>query len=150
MKAALILVFSVFAFGYAVAQPLIYPNPPDDKAIPLPPPVDTIYAIALVGTPPMFPGGEDSLKSYLTKNLKYPEIAKENGVEGRVFISFVIDKKGYVTKPQIKKGISGPIGKACDDEAIRLVKNMPNWNPGKLHGKPVQVEYIIPVKFNLR
>lgn len=149
MKTALILIFSVFAFGYAVAQPLIYPNPPDDAAIPLPTPVDTIYAYAIVDTPPMFPGGEDSLKSYIYKNLRYPELAKENDIQGTVYASFIIDKTGKVTNPEIKKGLKG-IGATCDKEVLRLIKNMPNWSPGKLAGKPVKVEYIIPVKFNLR
>jgi protein TonB len=152
MKTALFLILSFFAYGYAFAQPLkdpsIVPPTPDTARIPAPP-VDTIYAVALVDTPPMFPGGEDSLRKYIYKNLRYPELAKENDIQGTVYASFIIDKTGKVTNPVIKKGLKGA-GVTCDKEVLRLIKNMPNWSPGKLHGKPVKVEYIIPVKFNLR
>jgi protein TonB len=153
MKTVLLFILSVFIGQYALAQPIkepiFAPPPPPPGGKELPAPTDTIYAIALVDTPPMFPGGEDSLKSYIYKNLRYPELAKENDIQGTVYASFIIDKTGKVTNPVIKKGLKG-VGVTCDNEVLRLIKNMPNWSPGKLHGKPVKVEYIIPVKFNLR
>jgi protein TonB len=152
MKTTLLLILSVFIAQCALAQPIkepIYPNPPDDTAIPLPPQVDTIYAYAEVDTPPLFPGGEDSLKSYIYKNLRYPEIAKENDIQGTVYVAFIIDKTGAVIKPTVKKGLKGA-GKSCDNEAIRLIKNMPKWSPGKQNGKQISTQYNLPICFTLR
>jgi len=152
MKTTLLLILSVFIGQYTHAQPVkepVYPNPPDDTALPLPPLVDTIYAYAEVDTPPIFPGGEDSLKSYIYKNLRYPQIAKENDIQETVYVTFIIDKTGAVIKPTVKKGLKGA-GKACDDEAIRLIKNMPKWSPGKQNGKQISVQHNLPIHFTLR
>jgi protein TonB len=84
---------------------------------------------------PSFPGGEEALFKYLAQNIKYPQIAKEAGITGRVFVNFVIDKEGNVTDVKVLRGIGG----GCDEEAVRVVKNMPKWSPGKQRGKPVKV-----------
>jgi len=95
---------------------------------------------------PSFPGGEEALFKYLAQNIKYPQIAKEAGITGRVFVNFVIDKEGNVTDVKVLRGIGG----GCDEEAVRVVKNMPKWSPGKQRGKPVKVSYNLPIKFSLK
>lgn len=104
---------------------------------------DSIYQI--VEQMPEFPGGIDKLATYISENIKYPEAAKEKGVSGRVFISFVIEKDGAVSNVEVARGI----GKECDDEAVRVVKAMPKWKPGLMKGKPVRVNYMLPVNFKL-
>lgn len=95
---------------------------------------------------PSFPGGEEALFKYLGQNIKYPQIAKEAGITGRVFVNFVIDKQGNVTDVKVLRGIGG----GCDEEAVRVVKNMPKWSAGKQRGKPVKVSYNLPIKFSLK
>lgn len=104
---------------------------------------DSIYQI--VEVMPEFPGGTEAMMNYLSKNIKYPEEAKEQGISGRVFLSFVIEKDGSVSNVKVARGI----GKLCDDEAVRVVKAMPKWNPGTMKGKPVRVSYMLPIFFKL-
>ena len=104
---------------------------------------DTIYNVVEVA--PEFPGGMDKMASYLSENIKYPEEAKEKGVSGRVFISFVIEKDGLVTDVKVMRSIGG----GCDEEAVRVVKAMPKWKPGLQKGKPVRVSYVLPIFFKL-
>lgn len=94
---------------------------------------------------PQFGSGEKELLEYLAKNIKYPAIARENGIQGTVVIQFVVDKDGSVTEPVVVREVGG----GCDEEALRVVKNMPKWIPGKQQGKPVKVRYTLPVKFKL-
>lgn len=94
---------------------------------------------------PQFPGGDDSLYSYINKNLQFPEQAYINKVEGKVYVQFVVGVDGKVTEPKVLRGI----GYGCDKEAIRLLKNMPIWKPGMQNGKPVRVRFNLPVKFSL-
>jgi TonB family protein len=104
---------------------------------------DSIYQI--VEVMPEFPGGTEKMMDYLSKNIKYPEAAKEKGISGRAFLSFVIEKDGAVSDVKVVKGI----GKECDDEALRVVKAMPKWKPGLMKGKPVRVSYMLPIFFKL-
>ena len=104
---------------------------------------DSIYQ--MVEVMPEFPGGTAKMMDYLSKNIKYPEEAKEKGISGRVFLSFVIEKDGAVSDVKVAKGI----GKECDDEALRVVKAMPKWKPGLQKGKPVRVNYMLPIFFKL-
>lgn len=99
-----------------------------------------------VEEPPAFPGGEDKLMEYLGKNIKYPTIAKENNIQGRVYVTFVVDKDGKVKDAKVLRGIGG----GCDEEALRVVKNMPEWKPGRQNGRSVLVQYNLPVVFNLK
>lgn len=99
----------------------------------------------IVESMPEFPGGESKLYEYLADNIKYPELAKDAGISGRVFVSFVVEKDGSVTDIRILRGIGG----GCDEEAIRLVKNMPKWTPGKQRGKAVRVTFNLSIKFTL-
>ncbi|MEE1143513.1 MAG: energy transducer TonB [Bacteroidales bacterium] len=92
-----------------------------------------------------FPGGLDSMYAYIVKNLKYPELAKEKGIEGRVFVSFIIEKDGLISNVKLLRGIGGD----CDEAAVKMVKNMPKWKPAKQRGKPVRCQFTLPIKFEL-
>ncbi|MCF8228271.1 MAG: TonB family protein [Bacteroidales bacterium] len=108
--------------------------------------VEEAEIFTVVESMPEFPGGQTSLFQYLQKNIEYPEIAKESGIQGRVFVTFVVEKDGSVTDVRVLRGIGG----GCDEEAVRVVKSMPKWNPGKQRGKPVRVQFNLPVKFTLQ
>lgn len=95
---------------------------------------------------PSFPGGMGELMKYLGNNIKYPPVAQENGIQGRVIIQFVVEKDGSVANPQVVKGVDPSL----DKEALRVVKSMPKWNPGKQRGKAVRVKYTVPVTFRLQ
>lgn len=95
---------------------------------------------------PEFPGGMNKLGEYLAKNIKYPQMARETGIQGRVFITFVVEPDGSVTNVQVLRSLGG----GCDEEAVRVVKSMPKWKPGKQRGKAVRVSYNLPVNFKLQ
>ncbi|MBS1501685.1 MAG: TonB family protein [Bacteroidetes bacterium] len=95
---------------------------------------------------PSFPGGQDAFIKYLSKNIHYPAVARENGVQGKVFLSFVCEKDGSLTDIKVVRGI----GSGCDDEAVRVLKNSPKWTPGVQNGKHVRVAYTIPITFALQ
>lgn len=94
---------------------------------------------------PSFPGGNEALMTFLVQNIQYPEIAKRAGVEGRVFVSVVVKSNGQIGDAQVVKGI----GAGCDEEALRVVKMMPKWAPGKQNGNSVTVRVSIPILFKL-
>ena len=94
---------------------------------------------------PGFPGGMPAFYEYVSKNLKYPNQARRMGIEGRVFVQFVVGKNGSITDVTAIKGI----GAGCDEEAVRVIKSSPNWSPGKQRGKPVKVRMILPITFKL-
>jgi len=94
---------------------------------------------------PDFPGGQTELMKFLQKNLRYPPAARENGIEGRVVLQFVVDESGNISDIQVLRDIGG----GCADEAIRVVKMMPPWKPGKQNGNPVKVYFKLPVTFKL-
>ncbi|MBW6460037.1 MAG: TonB family protein [Bacteroidales bacterium] len=104
----------------------------------------TIFMV--VESMPVFPGGEANLYKFLAENIKYPQMAKESGIQGRVFVTFVVERDGSVTDVRVLRGIGG----GCDEEAIRVVRNMPKWTPGKQRNKAVRVQYNLPVKFTLQ
>lgn len=95
---------------------------------------------------PSFPGGEQKLLEYVAKNTKYPQIARESGIQGRVFIGFVVETDGSISNVKVLRGIGG----GCDEEAVRVIKSLPKWKPGKQRGKAVRVSYQIPVMFKLQ
>jgi len=95
---------------------------------------------------PQFPGGESAMYKYLAEVISYPEEAKELGIQGRVFVNFLIETDGSVTHVKVLRGIGG----GCDEEAIRVVRNMPGWKPGKQRGIPVRVSFNLPIKFTLQ
>jgi TonB family protein len=98
-----------------------------------------------VDTLPEFPGGETALRNFLASEIKYPEIASENGIQGKVYVTFIITKKGKVTEPKISRGVDP----ALDKEALRVVSSLPDWKPGKQRGEAVNVSYTVPVYFEL-
>ena len=95
---------------------------------------------------PEYPGGIKALMGYLSSNIKYPDEAKKDSIQGKVFVQFVVEKDGRVADVHILRGIGG----GCDKEALRVISAMPNWEPGMEDGKPVRVEYNIPIKFALK
>lgn len=95
---------------------------------------------------PQFPGGDAELLSYLSKNLRYPTIAAENGIQGRVVLKFVVGKTGEISDVNIIKGLDP----SCDKEAVRVVRSMPKWIPGKQNGRNVAVYFTLPVVFRLQ
>lgn len=95
---------------------------------------------------PSFPGGPSALTSYLSSNVKYPVVAQENGVQGRVVVSFVVERDGSITDVKVVRSVDPSL----DREATRVVKSMPNWNPGKQNGSAVRVKYNVPVSFRLQ
>lgn len=105
---------------------------------------DLIFKI--VEEKPIFPGGQAEMMKYISKNLIYPQIAKEIGIQGRVIVSFVIEKDGSLTNIKVAKDIGGN----CGEEAVRIIKSMPKWTPGKNKGKVVRTQISIPIIFSLR
>ena len=95
---------------------------------------------------PTYPGGDEARIKFLQENMKYPEEAKELGVQGKVFVTFVVEVDGSITDVRVLRGI----GSGCDDEAIRVVKSMPKWVPGKQRGVPVRVQFNLPINFKLQ
>ena len=95
---------------------------------------------------PEFPGGPAALMKYLSTSIKYPVIAQENGIQGRVSITFVVNKDGSIVDAKVLKGIDPSL----DKEALRVINAMPKWNPGEQRGKPVRVKYTVPVTFRLQ
>lgn len=94
---------------------------------------------------PSFPGGLPALYKYLAENLRYPEAAHEVGISGPVSVDFVVWKDGSIRMVKVRRGIGG----GCDEEAFRVIENMPNWNPGKQRSKVVNVRMNIPIVFKL-
>ena len=104
---------------------------------------DTVYQV--VEQMPEFPGGVEALMKYISENVKYPQEAKDKNISGRVVLGFVIEKDGSVNEVKVLRGIGG----GCDDEAVRVIKTMPKWKPGRQKGEPVRVFYQIPINFKL-
>ena len=101
----------------------------------------------VVESMPEFPGGQQALFKYLSENVKYPVIAQENGIQGRVICQFVVNKDGSIVDVEVVR--SGGDA-SLDKEAIRVIKSMPKWKPGKQRGKAVRVKYTVPVNFKLQ
>jgi TonB family C-terminal domain len=100
----------------------------------------------LVEMMPQYPGGTNGLLQYIGENTVYPEKAKNEGIQGRVILRFVVEEDGSISNISIVRGIDPEL----DAEAVRLVRSMPKWNPGKQKGKAVRVKYTLPVAFSLR
>ena len=105
---------------------------------------DEIFQV--VEQDPEFPGGVEALYKFVQQNIKYPQLAKENNITGRVFVQFVVEKDGSVSNVRAARDIGG----GCGAEAVRVVKSMPKWTPGKQRGKAVRAAYTLPVNFNLQ
>ncbi len=109
-------------------------------------PEDTQEVFLIVEQMPVFPGGDEALRKYLAQSVKYPVIAQENGIQGRVFVSFVVNQKGEVTNVKVAR----PFDPNLDKEAVRVVQSMPKWTPGMQRGKAVKVSYTVPINFVLQ
>jgi TonB family protein len=104
---------------------------------------DVVFVV--VEKMPEYPGGDDALTKFLVSNIKYPVEAKTKGIQGRVFVTYVVEKDGAVTNVKILRGIGG----GCDEEAIRVVSSMPKWTPGEQRGEAVRVQFNLPIMFSL-
>ena len=96
---------------------------------------------------PEFPGGNEALNQYIANNLLYPAIAKENGIQGRVICQFIVERDGAISDVVVVRS-SGEV--SLDKEAVRLIKSMPRWRPGRTQGKMVRVKYTVPINFRLK
>jgi protein TonB len=101
---------------------------------------------AYVEQMPSFPDGQDAMYKWIYDRIKYPAIARENGISGQVIVQFVVTKDGDIQKAKVVRGIGG----GCDDEALRVVNAMPKWKPGKHNGRAVPVTFTLPIKFVLQ
>ena len=102
--------------------------------------------LVIVEQQPEFPGGYNAMLKYLSDNIAYPSTAEESGIKGTVYATFVVSKTGNISNAKILRGI----GKACDDEALRVINEMPVWLPGKQNGRSVPVLFQLPIRFNLQ
>lgn len=120
----------------------------EDIAAPEPPKhvVEETKIFTVVEQMPMFPGGDGALMGYLRDNIHYPTVAAENGVQGRVVVGFVVERDGSITDVNILRSVDPSL----DREAMRVVKSMPKWTPGKQNGSAVRVKYQVPVTFRLQ
>jgi protein TonB len=132
MKRLAFLLSAIFLTNIAFCQEEVKVS--DDEAI-----------FFVVEVQPEFPGGMDSMYAFIQKNLIYPEKAKAEGIEGRVFITFTIEKDGSVSNVKILRGIGG----GCDEAVKEVIEKMPKWKPGTQRGKPVRVQFNLPIKFEL-
>lgn len=121
------------------------PEPVRSEPLNKPQPVNSTRVYDVVEQKPSFPGGISGLMTYLNQNTRYPAVAQENGVQGRVVVSFVVGKDGHISDVTVLRSVDPSL----DKEAIRVVRNMPRWTPGKQGGEPVRVRYNVPVSFRL-
>jgi protein TonB len=108
--------------------------------------IEEEMVFVVVESMPEFPGGDAARIAYLNDNMEYPVMARESGIQGRVFVTFVVEKDGSITDVRVLRGIGG----GCDEEALRVVKNMPRWMPGKQRNVPVRVQFNMPINFILK
>ncbi|MBK8613752.1 MAG: energy transducer TonB [Flavobacteriales bacterium] len=141
MTRSLLLTLGLVFGGYAFAQDDMPPPPPDSAGVD-----DTRIETQLVQVMPEFPGGQEALAKFMVDEVKYPKKARRAGTEGRVLVTFIVDKDGAVTDVSIARGVD-PL---LDEEAMRAVRLMPKWKPGTQNGKPVKTKFNLPVLFKLK
>ncbi len=107
---------------------------------------DTDVPFVVVEQMPSFPGGDAALMKYLSDNIRYPVIAAESGIQGRVILQFVVNRDGTIVDIEVVRSID----RSLDAEAVRVVSNMPRWTPGRQRGRTVRVKYTLPVNFRLQ
>ncbi len=128
------------------SQPDTTRNQPQQIMIQIPENVEPEQEVfVVVENPPQFPGGEKARMQYMVENITYPELARKKGIEGTVFVTFVVERDGSINEVRVLRGIGG----GCDEEAKRIIENMPNWTPGTQRGKPVRVQFNMPIRFTL-
>ncbi len=134
--------------GNDEAPPAVDENPSEldvVEEVKAPPPPDKTYELFDIQKQPSFPGGDRELMKFLAENIKYPPLARENNIQGKVALTFVVNKDGSISDVNILKDIGG----GCGKEAIRVVGGMPKWVPGEANGNPVKVRFTLPVSFKL-
>ena len=119
--------------------------------VPPPPPKPKVEEVTeeifvVVEEQPEFPGGNTAMMKFLSDNIKYPVIAQENGIQGRVITNFVVERDGSITDVQVVRGVDPSL----DKEAVRVIQSMPKWKPGKQRGSTVRVRFTLPVVFRLQ
>lgn len=119
--------------------------------VPPPPPKPKVEEVTeeifvVVEEQPEYPGGNAAMMKFLSDNIKYPVIAQENGIQGRVITNFVVERDGSITDVQVVRGVDPSL----DKEAVRVIQSMPKWKPGKQRGSPVRVRFTLPVVFRLQ
>lgn len=145
MKNVILITAFQLAGGFAFSQkpdPLPEPPAPEPKTEQVKP-----ETYQVVEEPAEFPGGKAKMYEFLAANMKYPERAVEAGLEGKCYLQFVVRKSGEITDIKVKKGVADC--PECDKEAIRVVKLMPKWKPGKNNGKAVDSYYTMPLTFKM-
>ncbi|MBE0638465.1 MAG: energy transducer TonB [Bacteroidales bacterium] len=108
--------------------------------------IEELEIFTVVESMPEFPGGDAARMKFLQDNIKYPQLARESGIQGTVYVTFVVETDGRVTDVRVLRGIGG----GCDEEAVRVIQMMPRWNAGKQRGKPVRVQFNMPIRFTLQ
>ena len=128
----------------AVRSDIAVATPPPPPPAPKPEVSNKVFDV--VEEMPSFPGGQGALMSFLNSNIKYPVVAQENGVQGRVIVGFVVERDGSITDVKVMRSVDPSL----DREAQRVIKAMPKWKPGKQNGSAVRVKYTVPVVFRLQ
>lgn len=108
--------------------------------------VEEAEIFLVVEDPAQFPGGEQARMRFLQENIRYPQIAREMGIQGTVYVTFVVEPDGNLTNIRVLRGIGG----GCDEEAVRVVRMMPRWQPGRQRGQAVRVQFNMPIRFVLQ
>lgn len=134
MKTIMWIIYPVFILAFIIARPAVAQ---DDKTS------SKVYTS--VDEMPEYPGGIDAFRAYMSNEIRYPEDAKKDGVQGKVFVSFTVDKNGKIKDAEITKGVH----ELLDKEALRVVGKMPAWTPGRQDGQAVAVKMTVPVQFAL-
>ena len=127
----------MLVLGRKEGEEIVIDDEPEEEV------AETIFTIVEDPASPV--GGNEAFYRFIYDNIKYPTQARRMGIEGKVFVQFVVEKDGTLTDVQAVKGI----GAGCDEEAVRVVKAHPKWNPGKQRGQPVKQRIIIPITFKL-
>lgn len=155
LSAPIAIALTVFLSAFPLAQTIareestkqqenVLPSQPkDDKQRPEPLTTDTILVV--VQKMPEFPGGDRAIMKYLRENINYPEKAMQKGIEGTVYITFMVETDGRITDVKLLRGIGG----GCDEEAVRVIENMPNWKPGEIRDEVSRVAFTMPIRFSL-
>ena len=133
MKKLLFLVFATL-----LAAPLLAQSTQDDD--------HDAYILSTVEQQPQFPGGEEAMYRFIASNAHYPKEARENGIQGTVYLTFIVERDGSISNVRILRSPSDLLS----EEASRVVKSMPRWKPGKAAGKNVRVQYTLPLHFQLQ
>lgn len=118
------------------------------KNIPEPPVYNSEATYSIAERMPSFPGGEKMMMEFIQKNIVYPQLEKESGIQGTVYVTFIVDNIGEISGVKILRGVAGGVG--CDNEAKRIIGIMPRWTPGMQNGRPVNVSFNLPIKYLLK